>query len=325
MTAFGIIDPGMFTTVQDLGRSGYGALGVPASGAADTVSLVVGNRLLGNSDHAAALECTLHGPTVTFDHDVWICLVGASCPHARITGSDCERRLRWCQPTMARAGESIHVGDTGKGSRAWLCVSGGIGGTCVLGSRSTFVAAALGGYEGRALRAGDVVSALNDTLVPRSLPEGIHDWLGSQLFRTAYRVIPSLHTDVFPSGALDRLGAGTYTVHPQSDRVGIRLSGPAIPLPDGVGFLESEPTVAGGVQIPGSGSPIVLGADRPTTGGYPLLACVIEADLPGIAMLGPRDMVRFNVVTLERARRLAAEQRRMLDALLPAHLDGTDS
>lgn len=320
-----VIKPGMFTTVQDLGRMGHSAIGVPPSGAADPLSLTIGNRLLGNPDCAAALECTLLGPSVTVDRDVWVCLTGADCSTAHISGGDDERKLPCCDPVLARAGEQIKIGSTMNGARAYLCLSGGIDVPLVLGSRSTLAGASLGGHAGRPLRKGDAVPLTDLMDEPQPPPSELHRWLGSHLHRRTLRVVPSLHTDCFPAGALEGVASIQYTVGDQSNRVGLRLDGDAIPLPDDAGSLESEPTVTGGIQIAGDARPIILGVDRPTTGGYPLLACVIEADLPAVAMLRPRETVRFEIVSINAARELRAEQRRSLDRLLPACEDGPNA
>lgn len=323
-----VIEQGMMTTVQDLGRPGFGPIGVPPSGAADTLSLTIGNRLLGNPDRAAALECTLLAPSFTLDHDAWVCLTGATCPTARVAGTGGERPLPWCEPARVRAGEQIKLGGISNGARAYVCVSNGIGVPLVLGSRSTLASACLGGHGGRHLQKGDEIPVFASTHTPRSVRGDLHAMLRDHLNRRTIRVVPSLHADRFPSDAIERLASARYSVSEQSNRVGVRLKGPAVPIPDGSGSLASEPTVTGGIQIPGDAQPIVLGVDRPTTGGYPLLACVIRADLPALAMLRPRESVRFEVCTIDDARSLEADQRATLDRLLPpceACEDGPDT
>lgn len=322
MRSLRVVDAGLFTTVQDLGRPGHGMIGVPPSGAADTLSHTIGNRLLGNADGAAALECTLIGPSVTLEHDAWICLTGAGCPKACILSAEIERPLPWCEPTHVHAGDLIKIGGTGDSARAYLCVSGGFGVPPVLGSRSTLVSAAIGGHKGRAIRHRDVLAVIDTKSQPRSLPSGLHTWLRSRLTRRVARLVPSLHTDRFPPDAVEQLAAVRFSVSEQSDRIGVRLDGPMISLPADAGLFESEPTVTGGIQISGNARPIVLGVDRPATGGYPLLACVIGVDLPAVAMLRPGDTLRFEMISREAARRLAAEERRVLDTFLPPCEDG---
>ncbi|RMH24582.1 MAG: biotin-dependent carboxyltransferase [Planctomycetota bacterium] len=325
MPSLRVIEPGLFTTVQDLGRTGHSAIGVPPSGAFDALSLIAGNRLLNNPDHAAALECTLLGPTVTLDRDAWVCLTGAPCPNARIAASDFGRPLPWCEPTRIHAGELMRFGGLSDGARSYLCVSGGLDVPLVLNSRSTLATAGFGGHHGRPLRKDDTIPLTTADHRPRSPSNNLHNFLRSQLGRRTLRIVPSLHAERFPADALDRLTSAEFSVGDQSNRVGLRLNGPAIPPPDLAGSFDSEPTVTGGVQIPGDGQPIILGVDRPTTGGYPLLACVIRADLPATAMLRPRGRVRFEPVTLEEARRLSTDQRRTLDTLLAPCDDGADA
>lgn len=317
MSSLRVIKPGMFTTVQDLGRFGSCAIGVPPSGAADPLSLIIGNRLLDNEDNAAALEATLVGPSVTLERSAWICLTGADCPDACIMNGGVRRPLTAGVPTHIDAGEQVSVGAMTELARAYLCISGGVDVPQVLRSRSTFAPAALGGLHGRALRAGDTLPLTGISRAARTVPDHVLSWLREQIARRRLRVVPSLHTDRFPAGALDRLASTLFTVQTQSDRIGIRLAGHRVPLPDHSGLFDSEPTVTGGIQITGDAQPIILGVDRPTTGGYPLLACVIAADLPAAAMLRPRDGVRFEPTSMEAARRLAAEQRETLDTLLP--------
>lgn len=317
MSVLRVVEPGMLTAVQDLGRLGYGVAGVPPSGAFDSLSLITGNRLLGNADGDAGLECTLVGPSVTFDRDLWICLTGAQCPEGRIAGRDGERQVPWCEPVRVHAGELVKLGRLRDGARSCLCVTGGIGVPEVLGSRSTLAGAGFGGFEGRPLRRGDVVPLGAPEREPRTALGDVRRWLHSVLDRRSLRVVPSLHADRFPPSAMDRLVGSEFTVDDQSNRVGLRLRGGEIPTPEDAGSFESEPTVDGGVQIPGDAMPVILGADRPTTGGYALLACVIGADLPLIATLRPRDVLRFELVSLAAARRLTAEQRGTLDDLLP--------
>ncbi|MCB1280906.1 MAG: hypothetical protein KDB18_05235, partial [Salinibacterium sp.] len=143
------------------------------------------------------------------------------------------------------------------------------------------------------------------------------DWLRSVLDRRKLRVVPSLDAERFPAGAMERFTSSEYVVDEHSNRVGVRLRGPAVRCPEDGDWQESEPTVSGGVQVPSDGQPIILGVDRPTTGGYPVLACVIGADLPSMAMIRPRETVRFEFTSLADARRMTAEQIRTLDTLLP--------
>lgn len=300
-------EPGMFTTVQDLGRTGVASQGVPESGAADGLSLRVGNRLLGNPDVAAALEFTLRGPTVSFSRDTWVCVAGAD-------GAGMDAGV----PTLARAGVPVSLGGLERGARAYLCVQGGLSVPRVMGSAATLVRAGLGGFQGRALRGGDAIGVGEATgaVADAGVCEAASAWLAGVLGRRTIRVVAGLHADLFTSGARAMLAGHEFTVSDRSDRVGVRLSGAVVPGGAG-GELLSEGTAVGNIQIPGDGQPIVLGVDRPTTGGYPVIACVIAADLPVLGSLRPRERVRFEWMTIDQAWNVWHDQEAMLNRLLP--------
>ncbi len=306
-----ILDPGMFTTVQDLGRVGFAAEGVPESGAADPLSLRVGNRILGNPDGAAALEFTLNGPTISFSRGVRVCVAGGVC-----TG------VPPGVPVLVRAGESLAVGVLKSGARASLCVDGGLSVSGVMGSASTLTSAGIGGYEGRTLRSGDTVALGN---AGKAAADPAHarvaaQWLGGVLRRRTLRVAPGLHAARFPESSWASLLDSEFTVSERSNRVGVRLAGPTVSsISDGI--MLSEATAIGCVQIPGDGQPIILGVDRPTTGGYPMIACVIAADLPVVGTLRPRERIRFELVTIEDAWAIWARQEADLNSLLPSSFE----
>lgn len=303
-----IHDPGMFTTVQDLGRFGFAAEGVPESGAADALSLRVGNRVLGNPDGTPALELTLKGPSVSFSRDAWVCVAGGVC-------------AGWTPgvPTLIRAGERVTVGALGLGARAYLCVGGGLAVPRVMGSASTLTSAGIGGHAGRNPRSGDMVGLGNAHAPPVDADRAgmAAEWLATVLARRTIRVTPGLHGAWFSDHAWASLLEGEFTVSERSNRVGLRLAGPAVrSVTDGM--MLSEATAAGCVQIPGDGRPIILGVDRPTTGGYPMIACVIAADLSVVGALRPRERVRFELVTPEDAWAILASQEAALERLLPS-------
>jgi antagonist of KipI len=296
-----VLHPGLFTTVQDLGREGRGSLGVSASGASDPLSLRVGNRLVGNEDGAAALEMTLRGATLRFEEDALVALAGAPMPG-----------LPAWTATRVRAGETLSFGVAPWGARAFLCVAGGIAVPPVLGSRSTHVASGLGGMKGRAVHAGD--------RIPLGVPRGparesglasvAQERLEAALRRPALRAVAG------PREASEALWASAYSVTDRSDRMGIRLRGPAALPPEPAGRV-TEGTVPGAVQVPPDGQPILLLADRPPTGGYPVVACVATVDLPCAGQLRPHSSVRFERVTGEAARHALAERERWLDEEVP--------
>ena len=280
-----VVYAGMFTTVQDLGRVGQRSAGVPLSGAMDTMAARVANLIVGNAENAAVLELTLLGPEIEFLVDGWIALGGAEF-------AGCEA---W-RPVAVRAGERIKFGAATKGCRGYLAVAGGIAVAEVLGSRSTYVRAGLGGWQGRALRAGDVLP------VGSSLREVTgHWWIDPKILPSisvapTVRVVLSAQAKEFSEAWLE----SEFIVTPQSDRMGLRLEGPALVRKSGVELLSSAVT-PGTVQVPPDGQPIVLMADAQTIGGYPQLAQVIGVDLPLLAQLRPGDRVRFRVVKIGEA------------------------
>lgn len=297
-----IIEPGMMSTVQDLGREGFASMGVPRAGAADARSLRAGNRLLGNHEGDAAIEMTLVGATVVFDRISVVCLTGASAPEACILSGDAlsvtRRSVRNWHPVVVRAGEALRVGRIVDGARAYLCIAGGVRTKLVLGSRSVLDSCGLGG---RALRAGDTVAIGSPRAGLLVSPPGVQlrEALGVHTQCKVLRVIPGAHASWFDASALRRLGRDRFEVGSQSNRMGVRLQGIVLASPD-QGTIRSEGVVPGSVQVPPGGEPIVLGVDGPTSGGYPVIACVIAADLPVLGQLRPGDRARFMWVDRER-------------------------
>jgi antagonist of KipI len=285
-----VLSPGLLTTVQDLGRYGYAHLGVSASGAADALSLRAGNLLVGNAENAAALEMTLLGGAFEFSANTTVAL----------TGSDFDGGAPWWSAFEVKAGEALRLGPTRSGARCYLCVRGGISVPMVLGSASTHLLTGMGGFEGRALRKGDVLAIDADTVGPPR--RGV---LKFQIRRDVLRVTDGPQRDWFDHG-LDGL---VYKVAEESDRMGLRLQGPKI---DCARELVTEGVSLGAIQVPRGGEPIILFVEHQTTGGYPKIANVISADLPAVGQLRPRDEVRFEPVSLDEAWRLLREQEESL-------------
>lgn len=296
-----VLRPGLLTTIQDLGRFGSRALGVPWSGALDEVSLRLANLLVGNAQDAAALEMTLLGLSLRFHAPALVAVVGART-ELRLD----DRAVRDRAPVTVRAGETLHVGPLRDGSRAYLAVRGGLNAWTVLGSASTNLHAAFGGHEGRALTRGDRLEWRDAP--PLRVPR-VH--LSSPDPRSlTVRVLPG------PEGDPAELTEYDWTVSPSSDRMGLRLSGPKLAAPRA--DLPSEPVVPGVVQIPPSGQPIVLLADAGTHGGYSRPLVAIRADLPLLGQLRPGDRFRFALVTPEEARAALEVRERDLRALAQA-------
>ncbi len=287
-----VVEPGFLTTVQDGGRPDWTHLGVPVGGACDPWSLAVANLLVGNAPGAATLEMTIVGPTLDIHEDVVAAVAGAN-----LGGPRPGRAIR------LRAGERLAFpgsASTVEGARAYLAIAGGIDVPEVLGSRSTGLGAGLGGYEGRALRAGDVLH-IGDG---RPGVGGDAVWPMTDREPQAPGTEPALRVVRGPAaggGRLAALLADRWTVAAGSDRVGIRLEGPPITAFD-VGAVLSHGVTFGAIQLPPDGAPIVLLADGQTTGGYPVPAIVITADRPRLGQLRPGVAVAFEEVSLDVAR-----------------------
>lgn len=313
--AIRVLDPGLFTTVQDLGRPGHAALGVPESGAADPRSLRLANHLLANDENAAALELTLKGGEYEFTQSTQVCVAGADMPISIHTPDAPVRPVPLATPFLIHAGERLRLGFAPSGARAYLVVRGGVDVPFVLASRSTLVNAAMGGVEGRALRAGDVLPIRPSRGVARgSGPPQIFPQAGAperrfQSGSYVLRIVDGAHTTRFSPEARAAFVHAQFSVASNSDRMGLRLQGPPI-TPPGSGRLLSEGMMWGAIQITESGQPIVLMPDHPTTGGYPVAGCVIAADLPILGQLRPNDRVTFEWVTLSEARDLWMESER---------------
>lgn len=318
MAALTVLDPGLFATVQDLGRPGHGALGVAVSGAVDPLSLVVANRLLGNADGAAALELTLEGGAYQVEADTRLALVGAPLPLvAEIPGGTRRTLEPWAVHALT-AGTVLRVGRAPWGVRAYLALEGGLCVAPTLGSAATHVASGLGGLGGGALRAGDRLELGTQARGPgpRALPHGLREALAARLRAPLLRATQGSHAERFAAPARRAFWSGTFLVSAQADRMGVRLSGPALEPPGG-GVLTTEGLPVGAVEIPGSGQAIVLLADAPPTGGYPVLACVAAVDLPRLGQLRPHDSIRFLRVELDEARAAYREEWRRWDEALP--------
>jgi len=306
-----VLDAGLLTTVQDLGRPGLAHLGVSRAGAADPISLRVGNRLAGNADGAAALELTLVGGAFRLERAATAVLAGSDLGAVVEPARGASRELPPWAPAALRAGDVVRVHATRGGARAYLCISGGIATTPVLGSRSTHMASGLGGSDGRALRAGDrlplgssAAGSAGALLVPA-------EELEQRIFRRVFRFVPGAQADWFDSEGHARFRATEWEVSESADRSGLRLAGPTLRPFDSF-RSRTEGVTCGAIQVAGDGLPIVLFVDQQTTGGYPKIAAVITADLAALGQLRPRDRIRFDEVSLPAAQRELAGLTRFL-------------
>jgi antagonist of KipI len=297
--------PGLLTTVQDLGRMGYGPMGISASGAADPVALQLANLLVGNARGAAALEMTLSGGRLPFPQGAVVALGGSDFSAV----SDGQSLRLWIPHAIA-PGSTISFGGTRTGARCYLGVAGGIHVEPFLGSASTHLVSGLGGYAGRALRKGDVLQLgePEKSIWRRKLvPELIRAWEP----RKTLRVTPGPQADWFPKATRKLFADSSFTVMEDSDRLGLRLLGPAL---NSAGSHEmiTEGVTLGAIQVTPSGQAIILFVEQQTTGGYPKIANVIGADRTSLGQLRPRDEVRFEMISLEEARALWIEHQALL-------------
>ena len=307
-----VVTGGLQTTVQDLGRPKSQRQGVPAGGAMDRIALRAGNVLVGNDEDAAGLETTLIGPTLSFDHPTLVAItgadLGATVDHEPLPG--------W-HAALVQAGATIRFGAPARGCRAYVAVAGGIDVPVVFGSRSTYLRAEFGGHEGRALRAGDVLALGAPSPMSHRIaaslqaptPVSTARWSISPSVRSSYgtdavvRLIAGAHTSALSEQSRDALFSTRFRVSASSDRMGYRLEGAPLSLTRPIELL-SEAVAFGTVQLPPGGAPIILMADRQTTGGYPRIGEVASVDLPLVAQLKPADHVRFRSISLQDAQRL---------------------
>jgi antagonist of KipI len=310
-----VLRPGLLTTVQDLGRHGHQHIGLCPGGAMDPVALTLANALVGNPPSAAALEVTVIGPELQFERDTLVALCGAE-----FQGGFPQNR-----PLLARAGSRLSVGRAARGARAYLAVAGGFAIEPVLGSCSTYLPGRFGGFEGRALRHGDLLPVSGDdsqrrfarlkrkngatvrwSVPPLTLPDREP---------IVVHAIEGQHYASFDAAAQRAFFDTVWRVAPESNRMGFRLGGPPLARSEGDEIL-SGPTCLGSVQVPPNGSPIALMADHQTTGGYPRIAEIASADVPRIAQLAPGATLHFALCSLETARELRLDARTRLEAAL---------
>jgi antagonist of KipI len=308
-----VVKPGWLTTVQDLGRYGYQQYGVPVSGAMDRYAYLVANRLIGNRDHDAALELTLKGPELLFEHDSVIAVTGADLtPSVNGVGVPLWTSL------LVQASSRMTFGTRRAGARCYLAVAGGVNVPVVLGSRSTHLSSKTGGVKGRALTRGDILIGgaplpHQRATIGHGLPEKLRPVYSTV---ATLRIVPGPQRISFSEQALGVLTTSPYRLSSQSDRMGYRIEGPKLAHAGSEQWI-SDGTAMGALQIPPDEQPILLMADRQTTGGYPKIAVVISADLHLAGQLMPGDTVTFKMTTLREAQALMKAQWNELDKAIP--------
>ena len=308
-----IVKPGLQTTIQDEGRWGLQARGVPVAGPMDPCSHRVANALVRNDRRQAALEITLIGPELEFEDERLVAVAGAEFSLS-LDGVDLPPNA----PFVAGAGSRLRFGGRVRGSRAYLAIAGGVAVLPVMGSRATHLVSRLGGLEGRALKAGDRLP-LGDTLRRQTDRRNVRPASGARLIgvtgpHARVRLLPGPQLEHFSSDALDLLQSGPYSIGKDSDRMGFRLEGPLLRHVRGADII-SDATPLGALQVPASGEPVLLMADRQTTGGYPKVATVITADIGVAGQLGPGDTISFSMCTPRDALAALIAQEQALMAL----------
>lgn len=304
-----IIKSGLQTTVQDLGRFGFQKYGVIASGAMDPFAHRIANLLVGNGENAATFEMTMTGATIEFQQDAFIALCGGDLS-PQIDGTD----LKMWRPAFVKEGSVLKFGAPRSGCRAYLAVAGGIDVPELMNSKSTYLRAGIGGFHGRALQAGDIVPV---NLIPPQLAASLLHATGNGVeWKTAapryssepvVRMMKGRQFELFNRESQSYIFSEAFAVSSHSDRMGYRLEGTRLALEEPKELI-SEAVSFGSIQVPSDGNPIILLADRQTTGGYPKIGQVAAVDLPLVSQLKPGERIRFKEISVAEAQQLYLDQ-----------------
>ncbi|KYH28957.1 MULTISPECIES: biotin-dependent carboxyltransferase family protein [Clostridium] len=324
-----IINPGLLTTVQDLGRYGFRKYGVIVSGAMDEVSHRIANLLVGNREEEAALEITLLGLEILIKEDTLIAICGGN-----LSPSINECKIPMWRPVYVRKGSILKFGKCVDGARAYIAFAGSFDIEKIMESKSTYLRGEIGGFEGRKLKKGDVIK-LNkphseimnfiNILSKRVNSNGFAypKWFINKSIYCKYSENPVVQVtkggeiNYFSEESIKSFFSEEFVITPQSDRMGYRLKGKMLTLKEPLEMI-SEAVSLGTVQVPPDGNPIILLADRQTTGGYPKLAEIISVDIPIIAQLKPGDNIKFQEVSLEYAQKLYIQREENIEELKTA-------
>lgn len=304
-----IINGGLLTTVQDAGRTGYQRSGFGVSGVMDQRSYQIANMLLSNDPAEAVLEATVMGPEILFQEDNLFVVTGGDFAPA-LDGQLIDNYKVY----LGRKGSVLKLSFAREGARAYIAFAGGLDIPVVMGSRSTNLKCKIGGYQGRKLEAGDIIAFRSPAVeLPNMYKryEKIREFSEKEI---TLRVVPGPQEDYFTEEGLHTFFNSTYQVGQESDRMGYRLEGEAITARNGVDII-SDGIAPGSIQIPASGTPIIMMADRQTTGGYAKIATVITTDLPKLAQSMPGTKIHFKQVTVEEAQKLRRKEMHALKFL----------
>lgn len=308
MKIFRVLKPGLFTTVQDLGRYGYLKYGVPISGAMDTYSLIAANLLVANNPGDACLEVTLIGPELQALKRTQIAITGGVIP-PKVNGQN----VSMWQTVDLQEGDIISFEKMKSGCRAYISIRGGIDTPLVLGSRSTYVRGRFGGINGGQLKTGDFVEGFYAPLIKFgfSMPEKLVPELAGKF---TVNVILGPQSDMFTEKGVSVFLSNPYKVTLEADRMGYRLEGPRIEHKDKADIV-SDALLPGAVQVPKNGNPIIIMQDAQTTGGYPKIAVAITPDVSSLGQAGPNDVIEFSRITVSQAHKKMLEYHKFLNGL----------
>lgn len=314
--------PGLLTSIQDLGRYGYQKYGVIVSGAMDSISLRIANLLVGNQEKEAVLEMTLVGASFIAEQDLLIAVTGGDM----LVAID-QKTLPLWRPVFVKKGSQLRFQSSLTGCRTYLAVAGGFAVDEVMESKSTYLRGEIGGYKGRRLQTGDIINCgiFVSTPILEQLRNSLSDSFSAtkwhvnpetfiNLKEKVIRVIKGGEFELFTNESQEHFFNGEFQITPNSDRMGFRLQGAPLQMEEPVELI-SEPVTNGTIQVPKDGNPIVLLADRQTTGGYPKFAQVVTVDLPLLAQKKPGEKIRFKEISLEEAEQLYLRQEKQLEKL----------
>jgi biotin-dependent carboxylase-like uncharacterized protein len=308
MQVFQVLKPGLFTTVQDMGRFGYLKYGVPISGAMDPFSLIAANLLVENNPNDACLETTLIGAE----------LKTLTKTHIAITGGETELKINgenapmW-QTLQVQEGDTISFGKIKSGCRAYLSLKGGINTPLILGSRSTYVRGGFGGINGRQLKTGDTIEgfATSPLKMEYSMPEELIPQYTGEF---TVHVVLGPQADMFTENGITTFLSNSYKVTSEADRMGYRLEGPLIEHKAKADIV-SDALLPGAIQVPKNGKPILIMRDAQTTGGYPKIAVAITPDVSLLGQAKPNDTIKFSKITMQSAQEKTKAYYRLLNNL----------
>ena len=323
-----IIRPGLLATIQDLGRYGFQQYGVVVGGAMDSFSLRLANVLVGNEEGEAAIEVTMMGTSLQFKEDALIAITGGNL-NPVIDGSP----VPLWRPIFVKKDTVLSFAGCKFGCRAYVAVAGGFSIPKVMNSKSTYIRGEIGGFKGRALQEGDVIPLAGENSFSLKVKKALQKKLKHNSFAAAdwyvpferylngkvVRVLKGAEFEAFSESSQKQFFEQKFQITPQSDRMGYRLSGPSLQLEQSFELL-SEAVANGTIQVPSDGNPIVLLADRQTTGGYPRIGQIAAADLPIIAQMKPGDHVRFKEISLDEAEQLYMEREKEMKQIRTALL-----